>query len=182
MIRGLRGWHRWTAGIFALFLFITGTTGVLLALKNHFGELKTPMAKAEKVQSEDELVSMDTVVKAGIATGIPELKSLSDIERIDYRPKQNVFKVVTHEGYKEVQVDGKTGKVLSVTIRRDQFIEDIHDFSFFNDPLRNYWLPIVGLAELLLIGTGVSMLLVVQRRKALAKRKLAGVEAKESVP
>ena len=38
------------------------------------------------------------------------------IDRIDYRPGSNIFKVVTNEGYLEVQVDGAAGQRVPVEV------------------------------------------------------------------
>ncbi len=77
------------------------------------------------------------------------------------------FKVVSKTGYKEVQVDGATGKVLNVADRNDQFIEQLHDFSWFHDLAHQYGLPVVALGLLFLAGSGIGIFFVpiIRRRK-----------------
>jgi hypothetical protein len=86
---------------------------------------------------------------------LPELKSRDDIERIDYRPGKNVFKIVPHRGYHEVQVCGATGTVLNVAKRVDQIAEDIHDMSFFAENFKLYGLPIIAILLFCLGLTGI---------------------------
>jgi uncharacterized iron-regulated membrane protein len=92
---------------------------------------------------------------------------------VDYRPKSNIFKVISKEGYREVQVDGKTGKALSDHFRNDQFTEDIHDLSFFGDTPHDYFLPLVALALFALASSGIGLFLtpIVRRRKFEREKK-----------
>jgi uncharacterized iron-regulated membrane protein len=153
MFRFLRTSHRWIGIVASLFLIVISVTGFLLATKDTFGWVKPPTHEGQQVGGLSEVVSLDSAAKSAFALGIPELKSREDIERIDYRPEKNVFKIVTHRGYHEVQVCGRTGAVLNVAKRVDQIAEDIHDFSFFEERLKLYGLPLVAI---LLFALGVS--------------------------
>jgi hypothetical protein len=53
-----------------------------------------------------------------------------DVNRLDVRPRRGMAKVWLNNGY-EVQVDLGTGRVLQTAYRRSDFIESIHDGSFF---------------------------------------------------
>jgi hypothetical protein len=55
-----------------------------------------------------------------------------DLDRIDSRPSKGVVKFVFKEHYWGVQLDGATGKVLSVSPRRADVIENIHDGSILD--------------------------------------------------
>jgi len=153
--RFLRNAHKWVGLICSIALLMISVTGILLATKSWLGAIRPPEADGTKIESPTEVVSMDKVVASAFAVGIPELQSVTDIDRVDYRPKRNMFKVVSKEGYHEVQVDGKTGKVLQVAKRVDQFTEKIHDMSIFGDGFREFGLPIVGLGLLVLSITGI---------------------------
>lgn len=112
-------------------------------------------------------------MEAAFAVGDEHLKEPSDVDRVDYRPKRNVFKVVAKNGYTEVQVDGNTGKVLQVAKRTDQFVEDLHDLSFFNDGMKDFVLPVVGVGLAVLSLTGVYIYAnpVLRRRRFEADKK-----------
>jgi uncharacterized iron-regulated membrane protein len=150
-----RSLHRWVGAVACLFLLSLAVTGFLLATKDRIAWLRPPAAEALPVTTASEIVTIERAVESAFAVGLAELKSLKDIDRVDYRPKDNIFKVLSKEGYHEVQVDGKTGKVLSVAPRRDQFIEDVHDLSFFGDLFHAYLLPTVGIGLATLAVTGV---------------------------
>ena len=153
MFHLLRTTHRWVGLIAALFLIVIAGTGFLLATKDTFGWVKPPTRAGMEIQGLEETVSLDHAARSAFALGISELKTKEDIERIDYRPDKNVFKIVTHRGYHEVQVCGATGNVLNVATRIDQVAEDIHDLSFFSENLKLYWLPFVSL---MLLGLGIT--------------------------
>ncbi len=113
--------------------------------------MQPPPAEAQMFEDPSEIISIDQVIKSAFSLGLPELQSVKDLDRVDYRPKDNVFKVISNEGYREVQVDGKTGRVLTSSFRNDQLFEDIHDMSFFSDLAKNWLLPVVA-AGLLTLG------------------------------
>lgn len=149
--------HRWIGIISAVFLLVIGVTGFLLATKGTVGWVRPPEEKGTKLETLAKTISLDQAAQAAFGVGLEKLSDVSHIDRIDYRPKSNIFKVLSKEGYHEVQVDGTTGKVLIVNFRTDQLAEDIHDFTFFADWMHDYWLPVVGVILTLLAGTGVGL-------------------------
>lgn len=169
----LRTLHRWIGLIASLFLMTLAVTGTLLALKNTTGWVRPAEADGSSFETFAELVSVDRAVQAAFALGIPELQEKKHIDRIDYRPKSNVYKIVSKEGYHEVQVDGKTGQVVQRAHRIDQFVEDIHDLSLFADWMNGYFLPMVGVGLFLLGLTGVIIFFVPVVRRVRARRLLA---------
>lgn len=159
MYRSSRQLHRWIGIVSAVFLLLIAGSGFLLANKSRWQWLRPPEVTAEKVSAPEEIVPVSVAANAAFALGHPELKSMKDVDRVDYRPKSNVFKVLSKEGYREVQVDGKTGKVLSSSQRMDQLTEDLHDFSFFGDLFHAWLLPVVALGLFILGGTGIGLFL-----------------------
>jgi uncharacterized iron-regulated membrane protein len=140
-------------------LALLAVTGFFLATKKRFAWMQPPPAEAAKVVNEAEIISVEEAVKAAYARGHKELQSLDDIDRVDYRPGDNIFKVISNDGYIEIQVDGKTGKVLSDSFRNDQLMEDIHDLSFFADLAHAWLLPAVAIGLATLAITGVTLFL-----------------------
>lgn len=155
MYHRLRSLHRWVGLAASMFLIVIAATGFLLATKGTFGWIRPPEQEGARIEGFDEVISVDRVAKAAFAVGLEKLRERGHIDRIDYRPKSNIFKVVSKEGYHEVQVCGKTGEVLSVAFRTDQLAEDIHDLSWFSDLLHAYWLPVVAVLLFTLGCTGV---------------------------
>jgi uncharacterized iron-regulated membrane protein len=157
MYRLLRVVHRWVGVVGSLFLLTLSVTGFLLATKGSFGWVRPPEMSGTDMTSLAEAVGIHEAAEAAFSVGIAELRDTKDIDRIDYRPKSNVYKVVSKEGYHEVQVDGATGRVLQVARRVDQLSEDIHDLSFVHDAAHTYWLPVVSLLLFYLSASGIVM-------------------------
>jgi hypothetical protein len=83
------------------------------------------------------------------------------LERIDIRKEKGIVKFVYAKHYWEVQLDGATGNVLQVNLRKSDFIEDIHDASYldtyFNtkgEPIKLTYTLIMGVALFLFCATG----------------------------
>ncbi|HVL39158.1 MAG TPA: PepSY-associated TM helix domain-containing protein [Fimbriimonadaceae bacterium] len=153
MYHNLRWLHRWIGLVGSLFLLVISVTGFLLATKGTVDWIRPPEAEGGEVAGLSQVISLDEAARAAFALNLPKLTAREHIDRIDYRPRSNIFKVLSRENYHEVQVDGATGKVLSVSFRRDQLAEDIHDLSFFASAAHDYWLPVVAL---LLFGLSIS--------------------------
>lgn len=173
MYHGTRTWHRRLGAIVAAFLFLIALTGFMLANKPRFAWMRPPEAKGGSFDVLSEVISLDRAAQAAFALGHPELKSHKDVDRIDYRPKRNILKVVSKEGYREVQVDGKTGEVLSSSFRTDQFTEDLHDLSLLGAVFHDWVLPGVALVLAFLGLSGVYMYFVPVLRRAAFRRKQA---------
>lgn len=161
----LRSWHRWIGIVLALSLATIAATGFLLATKGTFGWIRPPEADGAELDGRP-IVSIEQVAQAAFDLGIPELRAMGDVDRIDYRPKSNIFKVVSKRGYHEVQVDGANGKVLQVARRNDQLAEDIHDLSFFHDLAKDWGLPVVAVGLFAMAASGVFIFFVPIVRRA----------------
>lgn len=171
MYHKTRWLHRWFGVIAGLFLAIIAVTGFLLATKGTFGWVRPPESTGTPGGSLEQVVPLDSVAKSAFGVGLANLSEPRHIDRIDYRPKSNIFKVLSKEGYHEVQIDGASGKVLAVNYRTDQLAEDIHDFSFFSDFLHNWWLPVVGVFLAFLSISGICMFFVPPIRRWRFKRR-----------
>jgi uncharacterized iron-regulated membrane protein len=173
MYRFLRVVHRWTGLLASLFLLTVGVTGFLLATKGTFGWIRPPEREGQPVDSPSEVVSIGHAMDAAFGVGLARLAVPKDIDRVDYRPKRNVFKIVSKEGYHEVQVCGKTGAVLQVASRNDQLAEDIHDLSFFREEMHAYVLPLVAVSLVYLSASGIAMFFTPVVRRLRFRRKRA---------
>lgn len=170
----LRTVHRWVGIFGSLFLLLISVTGFLLATKGTFGWVRPPERAGAPVDALSEVVSVDRAATAAFALGLPELTARDHIDRIDYRPASNVFKIVSKRGYHEVQVCGATGTVLQVAKRVDQLAEDLHDLSFLHSGLHAYWLPVVAVLLLYLSASGIAMFSTPVLRRWRYRRKVRG--------
>lgn len=181
MYHKLRQWHRVIGVLNALFLMILSGTGFLLALKNSTNWIRPEEKKGAEIKSSDEVIPVAQAMKSAFGAGIATLTETSDIDRVDYRPKRNVFKVVAKENYHEVQVCGKTGNVLQVAQRTDQFTENIHDLSIFHPKARDVVLPFIALSLFALSTSGVCIYSVpILRRRKNADKIAAALAAKRN--
>ena len=101
----------------------------------------------------------------------PQVGSWEDIDRIDVRPGKGMCKVQSKNRW-EIQIDLETGSVLSANYRRSDFIESLHDGSFFSDTAKLWLFLPNGLILLGLWFTGVYLWWLpigVKRRKRRAR-------------
>ena len=137
--------HRWAGIITALPVIIILITGIYLLIKKDVGWIQPP---SQKGSSKELKLSFDQVLE--IVSKVPDvnLQNWNDINRLDVRPKKGLIKVRGNNDW-EVQIDSKTGEVLQVAERRSDFIESIHDGSFFHEYVKlGVFLPVA----ILLVG------------------------------
>jgi hypothetical protein len=124
-LRWLRSLHRWVGIPLILFFLVIGITSILLAWKKKT-ELLPPTLKTEIengtwiLPSEMVRIGEDEMIRMGRD---PE------VDRIDIRPDKGVAKVTFKTHFTEVQLDGLSGKVLSIETRHSDWIEKVHDGS-----------------------------------------------------
>lgn len=92
------------------------------------------------------------------------------IDRIEARPEKGMVKVLFKEGYWEVQLDGSTGKVLSVARRHSDWIEKVHDGSIVSDFFKLVSMNVLGLGLLVLTATGFTLWFYPKRIRQLKKQ------------
>lgn len=157
MFRSLRTIHKWAGLISSLILMTIAVTGFFLAVKGKVSWMRPPVVPATAVKDFKTVVSPGVAMEIAFAQNLADLKDPSDVDRVDYRPKDNTFKVLSKKGYHEVQVDGSTGQVLQVATRNDSLMEDIHDLSFFAEWTHEWLLPSVAVILFMLSTSGVVM-------------------------
>ncbi len=161
-----RRWHSRIAVIVAIpFLFII-VTGVLLQVKKQWAWVQP---KELTGTSNTPMVGLDVMLAELKAN--PELRvtGWSDIARCEIRPSTGIVKFKLTED-REAQLDLGTGRILQVAVRRSDFLESIHDGSFFagNWTKLGLFLP-VGVLVFLLWASGIRLLLlpwIMRRRRA----------------
>lgn len=134
LIRIFRKIHRTTGVFLFIFYFIIAITGFLLGIKKHSGGLilpKTQTGSSTKLVDFIPLDSLQNNAKKEIALFLKESKP-SQIDRIDIRPEKGIVKFTFKSNFYEVQLDGATGALLQIDLRRSDVIEKIHDGSIID--------------------------------------------------
>jgi len=171
MFHKLRSIHKTIGLVACIFLLVLSITGFLLAIKAQVSWVRPESQKGGEVASLDEIISMQRVADAAFGAGYEELKSFDDVDRLEFHADKRIFKVISKKNYREVQVDGKTGEVLSKGQRNDQLLEDLHDLSFFADNLHAWGLPAVAVCLFVLSTSGIIMYFVPVFRRAKFRRQ-----------
>lgn len=156
--------HYWGAMLSSLPVLVVITTGILLLLKKESDWIQPPSMKGQGATPE---VAFDAVLES--VRAVPEVGILTwgDVERLDVRPDKGIIKVRGKNRW-EVQVDHQSGAVLSVAYRRSEFIESLHDGSFFHDRAK-LWVFLPSACVLLVLWvTGMYLFLqpFLRRRRA----------------
>ena len=143
--------HKWGSIIIALPLLVVLVTGVLLQLKKQFSFIQPPTIKG---QSAQPTLSFEQILTVAKTVESAQISSWDDVDRLDVRPSKGMLKVRSNNDV-EIQIASGSGEVLHVAVRRSDFIESIHDGTFF-EKNANLWLMLpVALISIVLLITGV---------------------------
>lgn len=119
--------HYWLSFALAIPLLVIIASGILLQLKKDWDWVQPPEKRGGcKVPA----ISFDQMLQALRAQPSLAVEGWQDINRIDVRPSRCMAKVRLQDDW-EVQVDLETGLILQTAYRRSDWIESIHDGSFF---------------------------------------------------
>lgn len=131
--------HRWGALLIAAPFLLVLISGLLLQVKKQVAWVQPPTKKGKR---KAPTISMDAILTAAKSAPEAQVSSWDDIDRLDLRLKDGIIKVQCKNRY-EVQVDFQTGEVVQVEYRRSDFIETLHDGSWFGDAVKLYvFLPV----------------------------------------
>jgi len=163
--------HAWISMCFAVPLVVVIITGILLQLKKQLPFVQ-PIERAgvthEPVATPAQYLE---AINRGKLDGAVTWK---DVQRVDIRPSKGIAKVILKSDV-EYQVDLGTGHVLQRELRMSDFIESLHDGSFFAGDISKLgiFLPAaIGLLVLWVSGIYMFWLpLVVKLRKSRAAKK-----------
>lgn len=163
LIRIFRKIHRTTGVFLFVFYFIIAITGFLLGIKKHSGGLilpKTQTGSSTKLVDFIALDSLQQIAQKEIALFLKESNTI-EIDRIDIRPEKGMVKFTFQSNFYEVQLDGATGSLLQIDLRRSDIIEKIHDGSIVDYYLgiksgvfKLIYTSILSMALLLFVITG----------------------------
>ena len=135
----MRKSHRWGAILIALPFLLVIATGILLQLKKQWSWVQPPTQRGQGTTPE---ISFAQILDAVRLVPVAAVKDWGDIERLDVQPRRGIVKVQAKNHW-EVQLDLKTCQVLQIAERRSDWIESLHDGSWFHDGVKLYvFLPV----------------------------------------
>jgi uncharacterized iron-regulated membrane protein len=159
-IRLFRWLHRKLAIPTFVFLFIIALTGVLLGIKKQTGLLApTQKGQSKNLNTWLPIDSLEKIAVQSLHTSVNSNLS-TEVDRIDIRPSKGIAKFIFTDHYWSLQLDGTTGKLLSVEKRNSDLIENIHDGSILDrflgtrEMAKMGYTLFFGLSLLLLIVSG----------------------------
>lgn len=152
-LRQFRSLHKWIGISVFFFMSITSVTGVLLGWKKNVDLLQPPTQKGNS-EVLGEWVSFERVAQTAQQALDSVISEPNHIDKMDVRVDKGIIKVLFAKGYWEVQVDGKTGKALSVAQRQSDWIEHVHDGSILSEGFKLVYTNYLGWGLLILSATG----------------------------
>lgn len=164
--------HRWGAIGTALPFLLVIVSGLLLQVKKQF----TWVQPAEqRTTAGVPQVAWDAVLAAAMTHSDAGVTGWSDIDRVDVRPSKGILKVITKSRW-EFQVALDDGRLMQTAYRRSDLIEQLHDGSFFGDPVKLWIFLPSGLIVFGLLLTGLYLWIL----PTLTKRKRERLAAAKS--
>lgn len=119
--------HYWLTPFLAIPILIITMSGVLLQVKKQWGWVQPTEMKGLSAVPSIPFESMLSNVRK--IKGF-EAATWTDIKRIDIRPSKGIAKLSMNSDV-EIQMDTDTGEVLQTATRRSDWIESVHDGSYF---------------------------------------------------
>ncbi|WP_438728102.1 PepSY domain-containing protein [Parasphingorhabdus sp. DH2-15] len=164
--RLMRQIHYWLSLAVLLPAGIMFLAGIVLMLKKEIDWIQPPTYRGVAEQQIPE-ISYQQILTAVQTEPKAHITQWSDIDRIDIRPGKGIAKIQAKSGW-EIQIDTKTAKILSTAYRRSDWIESLHDGSYFADGVKLYVFLPAGILLFIMWGTGIYLFLLPRLRK---KRK-----------
>lgn len=127
--RWSRRLHRWGAIISAIPLLLVIVTGLLLQIKKQSTWVQPATSKGS---GSVPTIPWESVLHIASAHPDANVQSWSDIDRLDVRPSKGIIKIQSKNSW-ELQIDAESGQLLSSAYRRSDWIESLHDGSYFSD-------------------------------------------------
>lgn len=174
--RIIRKIHRITALWLSIFFTVIAVTGILLGWKKNSGGFISPKSSKGVSTNLEDWLPVDSLYNNAcrfLHDSVSE-DLLVALNRIDIRKNKGIVKFIFEKHSHEIQLDGSTGRLLQITFRRSDLIENIHDgsfidrwFGFEGSPFKLIYTSITGIALLICAITG--FLLWLEQRKSRKK-------------
>ncbi|MCF1750204.1 PepSY-associated TM helix domain-containing protein [Mariniradius sediminis] len=122
--------HKWFSMVFIVFLVLIAVTAILLAWKKQWNLV--PKTQQSKTEMTGSWIPVEEMIAVGQAYVRDSLGKSTELDRVDIRPDKGIAKIVFKWHFTEVQVDGFSGEILSISQRNSDLIEKIHDGSILD--------------------------------------------------
>lgn len=167
--RWSRKLHRWGAILTCLPLLLVIGSGILLQIKKQSTWVQPATVKGT---GDRPAIDWEQLLEAASSVPQAQVSEWPDIDRVDVRPEKGMAKVQCKNRW-EVQIDLSNGDILASNYRRSDFIESLHDGSFFSDAAKLWLFLPNGLVLLGLWFTGIYLwwLPIGVKRKKKRKKK-----------
>lgn len=119
--------HYWLSFAIAVPMLVMIATGLLLQMKKQWDWVQPPEVRGT---GTSPVLDLEAILASASTVPGMNVQGWDDVNRLDVRPGRGMVKVWLNNGW-EVQVDLGTGQVLQTAYRRSDFIESIHDGSYF---------------------------------------------------
>ena len=107
-------------------------TGLLLQVKKQVSWVQPPTQRGrEKIP----VVDWQQILQAAKTFRPANVVDWGDVERLDVQPSKGLIKIQSRNHW-EIQIDAATAEVLQSAYRRSDWIEQLHDGSFFSDAVK----------------------------------------------
>jgi len=146
-----RNLHRWCAVLTALPVLLILITGLLLQFKKEVSWIQPPTMKGMGTRP---VLTFDRILEVARTVSEAGIREWKDIARLDVRPGSGIVKVRARNQW-EIQIDTRTGKILQAAFRRSDFLESLHDGTFFHEGVKLYVFFPVAVILLCLWVTGL---------------------------
>ncbi|HNR05707.1 MAG TPA: PepSY-associated TM helix domain-containing protein [Saprospiraceae bacterium] len=155
--------HRWTGISLFVFFTIVALTALILGWKKNTGELIMPATKKGSTAELKAWLPLDSLHKIACQALHDSVSGAlsTELDRIDVRVDKGIAKFLFIERYWEIQLDGATGKILSIGKRYSDFFENVHDGLILDrylgtsgEPIKLVYTTLMGLALLVFTITG----------------------------
>lgn len=175
--------HKWISIPFVIFLVLIGITAILLAWKKELGLI--PKTQSSKVENPMAWIQVESILDIAKSYATDSLQKDSSIDRLDFRPDKGIVKVIFKHHFSELQIDGYSGEILSVSVRNSDLVEKIQDGSILDYLIQssseNSKLLYTTLTSLVLIVLCVSGFYLWYNPKRMKNRKYKSLSKAESV-
>ncbi|MDG1418726.1 MAG: PepSY-associated TM helix domain-containing protein [Maricaulis sp.] len=172
--------HYWLSLVVMVPLAIMLLAGLFLMLKKEVSWIQPP-SQTGIMSDQAPALSMDDLLLRARAVPEAEIAGWEDVARIDLRPGRGMAKFLSQSDW-EIQLDTATGDVLSSAYRRSDWIEALHDGSYFADWVKLFVFFPTGIMLLVMYLSGIYLFLIPRMAKPRRRRVLAAKTSKEMSP
>jgi hypothetical protein len=166
--------HKYIGAPLFIFMFLMGFTGLLLGWKKQTNLL--PSTQKGRTENTTQWMKIDSLSTIAQNFCSDSLNLSADLDRIDIRPSKGIAKFVFSNHFTELQLDCQSGEILSISKRKSDIIEKIHDGSLIDhflgikyDFFKLFYTSIISLGLIVLSISGFFLWYNPKRIKGLKK-------------